>query len=266
MDFTKDWLALRAAADTRSRATDLMAMAAAVATRRCTSETVRIVDLAAGTGAVMRALAPMIDRPQHWTLIDTDPVLLSEAERLSRANPPAPDLSFDIVETDLSQQPTPWADHPDLVTASAMFALVSMRFIGRLTDRLSADRTPLLALLTYDGVMSTQPPHPADPQLERAFNAYARSERSFGTAVGPDAITLLSQTLEQAGFIVHQRDSAWRLTRAEDAVLIDTVADRWATAAVELMPEERGTVEDWLVHARAADGLTIGHTDLLALP
>lgn len=266
MDFTKDWLSLRAPADTRSRASDLMAMAAAVATRRCTTETVQIVDLAAGTGAVMRALAPMIARPQHWTLIDTDPGLLAEAARLAHEAPPAADLTFDIVETDLSQNPTPWTGHPDLVTASAMFALVSMRFIGRLTERLSTDRVPLLALLTYDGVMSTQPPHAADAQMERALNAYARSERSFGTAVGPDAIVLLSQTLEQAGFIVHQRDSAWRLTRDEDAALMDTVADRWATAAVELMPSERAAVEAWLAHVREAQGLTIGHTDLLALP
>jgi hypothetical protein len=266
--FTKDWLALRAAADRRSRATDLMAMAAAVANKRCEDEVVEIVDLAAGTGATMRALAPMIEgRRQHWTLVDADATLLAEAERLTAAAPPAPGLTLTLSHTDLSVEPTPWAGVPDLVTASALFDIVSMRFIGRLTERLAGDRVPLLALLTYDGGMTLSPAHPADAAMERAYNTHMRGEKSFGRAVGPDAGALLAQTLEAAGFIVYTRDSAWRLTRAEDAALIDVVVENWAAAAAEVMPpEERATVAEWLRHARAAEALTVGHSDLLALP
>ena len=267
MKFSTNWLALRATADRRARATDLMAMAAAVATSRCDQEVAEIVDLASGTGATMRALAPMISaRKQHWTLVDADAGLLAEAVRLTEAEPPAENLAITTMVADLAAEPTPWSGVPDLVTASALFDLVSVRFVGRLAARLAADRIPLLAMLTYDGGMSIVPAHPGDAPMERAYNTHMRGEKSFGEALGPDAVTLLAQTLEASGFIVNLLDSAWRLTRADDAALIDALVANWAAVAAEVMPDERAMIGSWLEHARNAEELTVGHSDLLALP
>src|SRR5262245_23237889 len=45
----------------------------------------RIVDLAAGTGASFRALAPQIEGEQDWLLVDHDPLLIAaQRDAISR--------------------------------------------------------------------------------------------------------------------------------------------------------------------------------------
>jgi Predicted O-methyltransferase len=72
--FEADWLALRSDADARARDPALLAAAA---------ERVGdglALDLGAGTGATLWALAPQAPAAR-WRLVDDDPALLQEAER-----------------------------------------------------------------------------------------------------------------------------------------------------------------------------------------
>ncbi len=79
--FSTDWLALREAADHRSRnSAPLSKLAARFADR----EDVFVVDLGAGTGSNLRAVAPALPARQQWILIDHDPALLSPPLRPSR--------------------------------------------------------------------------------------------------------------------------------------------------------------------------------------
>jgi hypothetical protein len=77
--FSADWLALRAAADADARARD-KGLAARLGGYFASCGEVRVLDLGAGTGANMRATAPLIAAPQHWVLADNDAALLARAE------------------------------------------------------------------------------------------------------------------------------------------------------------------------------------------
>ena len=67
--FSRAWLALREPADHRARH-DFFASGAAL-------DIHRVVDLACGTGANFRYLAPRIAGVRHWTCIDHDADLLA---------------------------------------------------------------------------------------------------------------------------------------------------------------------------------------------
>ena len=75
--FSADWLALREPIDHRSRHPGLLArLADAIGAR----ESLRVVDLGAGTGSNLRALAPHLPPPrQTWRLVDHDPALIAAA-------------------------------------------------------------------------------------------------------------------------------------------------------------------------------------------
>lgn len=71
-DFSDHWLALRAPADGRARATRLLAPL-----RAGWQGVRRIIDLGAGTGANLRYLAPRLGGTQHWRCVDHDRQLLA---------------------------------------------------------------------------------------------------------------------------------------------------------------------------------------------
>ena len=79
------WLDLREAADAAARARDLVAHV-----RRRLPATGRWVihDLACGTGAMGRWLAPLLPGPQHWVVHDRDADLLEIAAADLPARPP----------------------------------------------------------------------------------------------------------------------------------------------------------------------------------
>ena len=72
--FSAEWLALREPADHAARSRDLLR---AVAARFAAKAHVSIVDLGAGAGSNLRAIAPALAAErQSWTLVDHDPALL----------------------------------------------------------------------------------------------------------------------------------------------------------------------------------------------
>src|SRR5262245_20243836 len=74
------WLALREAADSRSRSTGAMdALVASLPPDR----PIRCVDLGSGTGSNIRYLAPRLPQPQLWTAIDREPSLLQQAPAMA---------------------------------------------------------------------------------------------------------------------------------------------------------------------------------------
>jgi hypothetical protein len=77
MSFAAEWLALREPYDRRARNP---AVLAAVTAALAQQPSVTIVDLACGTGATLRALAPHIAARQSWRLVDNDLSLLARAE------------------------------------------------------------------------------------------------------------------------------------------------------------------------------------------
>ncbi len=255
MSFSADWLALRAPADDRARSADLIAMAA-----RHVGEGATVIDLGAGSGATLFALAPLLPKPLRFVLVDADAALLAEAERRFAAKP----VDGVTIETrchDLVADPAPWETPPALVTASALFDLASSEWIARLAAACGAADVPLLSMLTFDGVLDVAPPHPFDSVMRAAFVAHQKGDKSFGRAEGPDAPDALAAAFGGEGYEVAEASTPWQLEAPRDAALIAATLDGWTDAAHEILPAQPDAVRAWRTDREEAARLTVGHRD-----
>ncbi|MEM1315125.1 MAG: methyltransferase domain-containing protein [Pseudomonadota bacterium] len=252
MSFSSDWLALRAPADAAARHPALVDRLAAWAAAREPDAPLRIVDLGAGSGATHRALAHRLPDAE-WTLVDADDALLAEAARTTGARTLRLDLTQDI-ETAVTSA--------DLVTASALFDLVSADWLARFAAALPP-RAAVYAALTYDGRETWSPAHAAEGAALTAFHAHMRRDKGFGPALGPDAPAALAAALADRALTT--APSPWRLAEA-DRALIEQLADGATDAVRDTGALDPQTLEDWRETRRQAKAVAIGHADLLALP
>ncbi|MFT4096234.1 MAG: class I SAM-dependent methyltransferase [Rhodoblastus sp.] len=273
--FEPAWLDLREAADHRSRNKNVLA-ACAAHFARC--DHVRIVDLGCGLGSNMRALAPHLPARQHWRMVDHDPILLAAArERLIRWADEADDagpklrlmrdgraIEIEFVQADLSRNVAHMTEGAALVTAAALFDLVSADWLGRFVACVAEARTPFYTALTYDGVETWSPPDARDADMLAAFHAHQSRDKGFGPSAGPQATGVLQRLFEARGYVTATGRSAWRLTRA-DATLIHALADGVAGACAETGLVSAETVAGWRA-ARIGAIVEIGHLDLFARP
>ena len=92
--FGAEWLALREPYDTRAVAPDLVRRLAEWAMAR---PGLRVVDLGAGTGAMLRRLGPILGEGQQWTLAELDPELIIVGQaRRGAGLPPAAYWRLDL--------------------------------------------------------------------------------------------------------------------------------------------------------------------------
>jgi hypothetical protein len=239
---------------------------------------VSVVDLGCGTGSNLRATAPLLPDEQYWTLADYDAGLLDAAgEALWRwadtARQSGDTLLLDkagrrlvvaLRQADLARDlDRVLQANVELVTASALFDLASADFIARLARTTGTCRAAFYTVLTYNGVQTWTPGHPADAAMLDAFHAHQRSDKGFGIAAGPAAPAALAAAFRSAGYAVREGDSAWVLG-ATDRKLVGELAGGFAAAVRETGLIDTATVSDWAKVRRT--GATVGHTDTLALP
>lgn len=281
--FSSDWLALREPADRAARSPALLSSLAAFAS---TAKSLTILDLGAGTGSTLRAVAPHLAVPQSWVLVDHDGALVESGRRLladwagssrgdeTRPADPGDRLALGVggvpVSVTWRQADLAAADWPallegvDLVTASALFDLVSADFVARFADAVAAAGAAVYVALDVDGTAAWAPAHPDDAAVAAAFRTHQGIDKGFGPALGPEASRVLSVALAARGYRVETEKSPWRLGPAE-AELVAALAEGWAGAARAAGLD--GAVADrWLAARRHAEGCVIGHTDLLATP
>jgi hypothetical protein len=276
--FAPEWLRLRENADHRARNAALLARLAA---RFASRDAITVIDLGAGLGSNLRAIAPALSHRQHWILVDHDPVLLAaacEAIATWADSARSTAVGIDAVKSkcaiqvelrrhDLAADPSAWIpDKPDLVTAAALFDLVSVAWIDRFVAALSRERLPLYTALTHDGTTEWLPAHPADAAMEAAFAHHFARDKGFGPSAGVHASSLLTERLAAAGYEIEHAPSPWRLGRV-DTALIGELAQGWAEAVCETGEVPARTIADWL-EARTAAGVScsVGHEDLVAFP
>ena len=275
--FSAQWLSLREPADHAAINPDVRARFVA---RFSPGDAIAIVELGAGSGSGLRALAPYLPDVQNWTLIDHDPALLAHARTglMQWADSAGEDegrlhlvkqgkrIAVTCVATDLARGvPDATLRSADAVTASAFFDLVSASWIVALARQLAARKLPLYATLTYDGYESWLPPHPADVALLAAFHADQHRDKGFGPAAGPNAAQALTESFAATGYLVHSGASPWRLG-AHDQALIAALA---AGSAAAVAPSGRLPLADiaaWRQARSHATQCVIGHIDVFACP
>jgi len=169
--FSAEWLTLREPYDLNARnPTVIDAVAAALEPL----SSVRIVDLASGTGSTIRALSPFLPARQSWKLIDNDLGLLARAA----ATPRAKQVAATTIPLDLNRDLEAALDGPiDLVATSALLDLVSESWLDRLVVEIAARSMLFYAALSYDGRTKLSPPDPLDAAIAAAVNITSAQTR-----------------------------------------------------------------------------------------
>lgn len=264
--FSAEWLALREPADHSARNFGLVSRLQDYLGGR---GSVRLMDFGCGTGSNLRALSPYLPPSQYWTLVDHDPALLAEAGRQIEAWVVQQNLSglkVDFETADLNANLESVLNQDcDIVTAAALFDLVSQSWIERLVPLVTERQRVFYTTLVYDGAMSWEPAHAADEAVRAAFNAHQHQDKGFGPAAGPDAVRSLSDAFEQFGYHALTAPSPWKLNRAELPLILAT-AEGIGSAAAETCLVPASDLADWLKTRQALTSCEIGHLDLLALP
>jgi SAM-dependent methyltransferase len=260
--FPADWLTLREPADHAARSEPLVDRLRDWCRNR---ESLRIVDLGAGTGSNLRYLAPRLPVAQHWTLVDHDPELLA----LASVPAGVPPTTLRSVCADLGE----WAlaaAAPELVTASALLDLVSGQWLDRLVRECVHHRAAALLVLSYDGNVTWTTPDPDDAFVHAAVNDHQARDKGLGAALGPLASAVAAERFRAAGYRVWAEPSPWQMDAGALALAEQLIAG-WVEAAAEQLPEAAVRIRNWgtrrLHDLRTGrTNLRVGHRDLLALP
>lgn len=231
-----------------------------------------IVDLGSGTGSTLRALTalagagPARDPSTHdivWRLVDHNPTLLNEALRRHGKTHVIEDYEADLLALD--SLPLTGAR---LVSASALFDLVSRDVVDKLAAKLAAQSSGFYAALNYDGRTEWMPAHPLDREILDAFNTDQRRDKGLGLALGPDSGFYLRAAFERLGYEVQMADSPWTLG-PENHAMVEELIKGIANAVAEGYNLGTAALQQWKEFRlqNAATGTCIvGHNDILALP
>lgn len=277
MSFSADWLALREPADHAARSKSLLAEVAGAFAGR---DAINVVDLGCGAGSNLRGTAEALPDRQYWRLVDYDPKLLAAARgRLTAwADGAASDgdvlvltkgaksLRVTFIQADLNTDlDRVLAPSADLVTAAALFDLVSTNWLERFVAALARRRLPLYTVLTYDGTENWAPPHPADQAMLEAFHAHQATDKGFGPAAGPGATTIMAEAFARAGYTVRQASSPWHIGPGM-ADLAEQLVAGFAGAVGETGRVAQADIDAWLAARRGGVTCRTGHQDLFAVP
>ena len=281
--FSEAWLALREPLDTRSRSASLVERLRA----NVPAGERRIVDLATGSGANLRYLAPRIGGEQAWLLVDSDGALLEAMgarlpdwaakhglrfdERGGTLTLNGPDLRCQArrLQLDLAKHQLD-LDGFWLVTASALLDLVAREWLQALLPRCRAASAWLLFALTYDGVTRFQPALAEDALVNALVNRHQSRDKGFGPALGPRAARDTPAMMREHGYEVADASTPWHIDPTQ-AALQDALVESWAQAALEEAPAQAARISLWQRRhyqsiAAGTSRLCVGHRDLLAWP
>jgi SAM-dependent methyltransferase len=259
--FTADWLSLREPADAAARDVALTARLAEMARQRSPA---RFIDLGCGTGANLRYLAPRIDGPQEWLMVDRDNLLLAQIRGATQCQVETRciDLATGLDALEIA------ADA--VVTASALLDLVSDLWLMRLIEGCHAGGAIALFALSYDGRMNFTPSDIDDEWIRLLVNRHQLGDKGFGPALGPEAATRVCERFMEVDYDVQRARSDWNLD-SRDRLLQRQLIEGWARAAAEVVAVEAMRCQKWLERrlAHVAHGtsrITVGHQDVLAWP
>ena len=261
------WLDIREAADGRARARELIARLR----DRIAADSWLIHDLACGSGAMGRWLAPLLPGSQRWVLHDRDADLLQlAAVDLPRSAADGAEVTVETRLSDVTQLGPDDFEGATLVTASALLDLLTWDELTALIHACNEAGCPALFALSVTGRVQLLPGDPLDARLAAAFNAHQRRLTPRGHLLGPDAVMAAVAGFSLLGAEVLVRPSAWRLGAMESDLAIEWLPG-WVDAACEQVPAlapDTARYRRRRLREAAAGALnvTVGHADLLVLP
>jgi hypothetical protein len=284
-DALSRWLQLREPADAVARSERLTRI---IADSLAGTEPIRVLDLATGTGANLRYLAPHLPRLQHWLVVDRNPVVLARLPALTsswgvarqydvRTHVSGCDIHGERLECHVETRQLDLGSLTDeeifagrhLVTASALLDLVSQRWLSELAARCRAAGAAALFTITYNGRSCCSPSEPEDDVIRDLLNRHQHTDKGLGgVAAGPDAVECVVRCFSDAGYRVETDPSDWSLGSAEHE-LQRRLIEGWAEAATE-MRADPSTIARWrdrrIAHVDTGRSrIVVGHHDVAAL-
>lgn len=281
MSFSAEWLALREPVDRAARA---QAVAEDVRAYFRDADRISVIDLGCGTGSNLRSTFALLQERQTWLLVDYDPALLAAARSALAAWADQVEetgaalvlkkedrhLTVRFRQMDLSGGVGALLSsvRPQLVTASALFDLISEPWMATFAQDVAAAGAAFYTVLTYDGRDAFLPAAPLDAAVVAAFGAHQGGDKGFGPAAGPQAPGALATAFRAAGYAISEGDSPWRVD-ATHAEMARQLLRGIAQAARETGQIPQAEIERWLTYrltAMSAPGgvILIGHTDTFA--
>lgn len=281
--FSEQWLTLRESADHLARDAQLTHAADRWLTQRASPRRPlqiqrTIVDLGSGNGSNVRYLAPRLHGAQHWRLIDHDASLLAHA-RLRCENLTSMDVQpihLESREIDLAAAWSHGLEGIDLVTASALFDLLTSNDVEALARACLAAGCAVLFALSVDGHIrfhdATGTPLASDDDRFAlgALEAHQRRDKGRGPVLGTRAPRYLRECFHRHGYRIREATTPWRLG-PESLPLAEALLAGWRSALHEQLPHQHDRIDRW--HSERLDGLmrghltlTVGHRDLFAVP
>jgi hypothetical protein len=261
--FTAEWLAMREPYDMRARNSRVFDAAVAAFAGR---SSIKVVDLACGTGSTLRALAPRLPDRQEWKMFDNDRALLAHAAQCSYPGANVTTVAIDLA-CDLEKV---FADTADLVTTSALLDLVSRDWIERLVSMTVAREIAFYAPFTYDGRVALEPGDPLDAAIIEAANEHQLRDKGFGPALGPRASRATIVLLQRSGYSIVHGSADWVFGPADRDIQL-SILNGWAEVAREIALLSPPKIEAWLTRRRdfvnaGSSSMLVGHVDLFAAP
>ena len=298
--FSADWLHQREPFDAAARDGALLRLALdARLAAWCQPDgaPLRVIDLACGTGANLRWLAPRLGGAQQWLVVDHDAALLrrwpgclaagergngvdtfktSSGEKSAntgdrRGRRDGSTLQFsglgfhaEIVRRQLdlahALESLPW-HAARLVTGSALLDLVGAAWLQRLVAAAATARVALLMALSVDGRHRWAPGDADDAAVAALFSAHQQRDKGFdGPALGAAAAPALVLGLRRCGYRVHSARSDWLLDGRRDVqalALQRALIDGMAMAALEQASASTPLVQAWRQRRQALAPRTV---------
>jgi hypothetical protein len=262
--FFAEWLALRESYDLRARNPNVLNRVAAAFK---SLDTISVVDLACGAGSTIRAISSHLPERQRWHLVDSDHRLLA----LACGGPPIGGVDRDAVQLDHSDNfEVVLEGAKDLITASALLDLVSSSWLDRLARESAARALPVYAALNFDGRIELSPADPLDAVIISAVNAHQRTDKGFGSALGPSAAAAAISRFEALGYSVAHGTSDWVIGTDDQEIQLELLGG-WTAAASEIEALLHHDIGDWLARRKTAASkgvstMRVGHVDFFATP
>lgn len=251
---------------------------------------ISILDAGCGTGSNFHYYFEKLPKEQEWTFLDFEQNLLSACkERLKEyarkqnykvreqdgvlsIKSAGKQAQVRFIKGDLGE-----VEHltdmktTDLVTANALFDLLSYDQFDSFACKLSAYNVCLLATLNYYET-SFLPYTEEDGRFVRYFHTHMTRPQPFGAAMGPNCTEEMLDLLNEHQMMIEQEGSQWHLKR------YDTTMHHYllhffehAVRDLSLSDSEITELEEWLEHKKRMSQdhkleIIVDHSDIFAYP
>lgn len=269
----KEWLNLRYDADCQSRNQRVQEQVLG----QLKEDTIRILDIGAGTGSNIRYLLTKLTNPkQQWILLDQEEdllqnvkhhlAILADLQHQSDAkfafHYEGREISVEFLVGDLfSSKVEAYMKSSDLIVANAFFDLLSKSQLSSFMSMLKANEQLLLATINYTGTtFSVHHSKQDDIWIER-YHQHMKRPSLSGSSTGPDCINEMTRIIQDHGLRYVAGPSDWVLDLKEP--LIQGIFDFMEAAFLDMgMPIEE--FNNWRTSKREGE-LVIHHSDLAIL-